>query len=68
LLVAAYPAFGAYEGGGINADPVFVAYWTPGTNWNEGTGIAGYSFEFLGLFTILGVAAIVVKLRKRSFA
>ncbi|HMF31599.1 MAG TPA: hypothetical protein VKK79_09305 [Candidatus Lokiarchaeia archaeon] len=68
LLVTAYPAFGAYCGGEINHDPTFTAYWTPGSNWNETPGIPGFSFEFLALFTILGVSVVAFKLRKRTLA
>ncbi len=63
--MAVYPKFGEYNGGRLVHDPVFTAFWTPGSNWNEGKGIPGYSFAFIALFTLLGVAVIALRYRRR---
>ncbi len=65
LFVNFYPKFGEYDGGRIVHDPVYTAFWTPGTNWNEGKDIPGYSFAFIALFTLLGVAVITMRYRYR---
>ena len=73
MFITEYPDFGAYQGGEIDHDPVFTAYWTPGSGFgSSGNGsnggssptIDGIPIGIMGLFTLLGVAAIIVKQRK----
>jgi hypothetical protein len=71
FFVTGYPQFGPYGGGAIDHDPVFSAYWTPGTTWGvavTSSGIPGAGVSIFLTSMSIGVVMVVMLLRKRSLA
>ncbi|MHA1819979.1 MAG: hypothetical protein ACTSU2_12780 [Promethearchaeota archaeon] len=69
LYVETYPLFGEYGGGRIEHDPTFIAFYTPGTNWNEfieGNSVPDYSVFTMIFSIIAGIVYIEIIRRKQT--
>jgi hypothetical protein len=64
FFITCYPEYGAYRGGRLIHDPVFVAYFTPSGN----PLIHGYPLEFLIITLSIGIAIVLIQqVRKKKF-
>ena len=69
LYVQGFPLFGAYKGGKIEHDPLYIAFYTPGSDWGKlvPKGIPGYSTISLICSIVVGIIFIEIIQRKKIF-
>ncbi len=59
FFVSCYPEYGAYGGGKLTHDPVFVMYFS------VSSAIPGFSIFFTLSFLILGISVVMLEFRKK---
>nr|MDO8109337.1 hypothetical protein [Candidatus Sigynarchaeota archaeon] len=65
FFITAYPEFGRYQGGRLEHDPVFSAYFTPGNDWGRLLALPGYDVFLILAGAVSGIVIVALARRKR---